>query len=164
MMPSLGELLARCQRVVVAGVGCRNRGDDAFGPVLAARLRAAGAPAFDCGDRVEDWTGDIAAARPDAVLVADAIDLHARPGTVALVGADALPPGCGETHGAPLHALLRYLEDRTGATVRLLGVQPVSLAAGNVLSPEVAAAVDRLALLLGGAGSSPARQGREERS
>ncbi len=46
-MTSLGELLARCPRVVVAGVGCRGRGDDAFGPVLAARLRATGAPAFD---------------------------------------------------------------------------------------------------------------------
>ncbi len=162
-MLSLTELLARCPRVVVAGVGCRGRGDDAFGPVLAARLASAGAPAFDCGDRVEDWTGDIAAARPDAVLVADAVDLQARPGTVALVGVDALARGCGETHGAPLGALLRYLENRTGATVRLLGVQPASVAASPTLSPEVAAAVDRLVDLLGGAPTTAPR-GREERS
>jgi hydrogenase maturation protease len=136
-------------KVVLAGVGCLDRGDDGFGPVLVRRL--AGVPCLitlDCGDRLEDFTGDIARQRPDTVLIADAVDMGASPGDVALLEAEDLPLGAGDTHRAPLRAVMEYLKIRTGATVLLLGVQPAVISDGWKLSPRVAFSINRLERIL----------------
>ena len=132
-------------KVVLAGVGCLDRGDDGFGPVLACRL--AGVPGFDtldCGDRLEDFTGDIAQLQPDTVLIADAVEMGASPGDVALLEAADLPLGIGDTHRAPLRAVMEYLKIRTGAVVLLLAVQPAHLSDARRLSPEVLSTIDGL--------------------
>jgi hydrogenase 3 maturation protease len=134
--------------VVVAGVGCTGRGDDGFGPALAAGLAGAvGVLAIDCGERPEDFTGDIARRNPDTILIADAVDMGAEPGEVALIDASELPSGACDTHRPTLRAVMEYLQWRTGATVLLLGVQPGSLTAPG-LSPAVAASTDRLQRIL----------------
>ncbi len=131
-------------KVVVAGVGAAGRGDDAAGSVLARRLQLAGVPAVDCGDRPEDFTGEIARARADTVLIVDVVEMGARAGSVAVFGAaDAGARGC-DTHNAPLVTLMRYLEMRTGATVLLLGIQPAVVTDAPALSPAVAGALDLL--------------------
>jgi len=130
--------------VVVAGVGVAGRGDDAAGSMLAQRLRRAGVPAIDCGDRPEDVTGEIAQAKPDTIVIVDAVEMGAGGGDVAVFGADeALDRGC-DTHNASLATLMRYLEMRTGATVLLLGIQPAAIADTPALSPAVAGALDLL--------------------
>ncbi len=130
--------------VLVAGVGIVGRGDDAAGAVLAQRLRRAGVPAVDCGDRPEDFTGEIAKARPDTVLIVDAVDMGARAGGVALFDANEAGARGYDTHNAPIATLMRYLEMRTGATVLLLGIQPAVVADAPALSPTVAGALDLL--------------------
>jgi len=132
-------------KVVLAGVGCVSRGDDGFGPVLIRRL--AGVPrlsTLDCGDRLEDFTGDIARQRPDTVLIADAVEMGVSPGDVALLEAEDLPLGAGDTHRAPLRAVMEYLKIRTNATVLLLGVQPAYISDVRSLSPQVASSIARL--------------------
>jgi hydrogenase 3 maturation protease len=136
-------------KVVLAGVGCLGRGDDGFGPVLVHRL--AGVPCLntlDCGDRLEDFTGDIAQQRPDTVLIADAVDMGASPGDVALLEAEDLPLGASNTHRATLRAVMEYLKIRTGATVLLLGVQPAHISDVRKLSPQVISSIDLLEKIL----------------
>lgn len=148
-MNFLGEDLRG--RVLVAGVGCRGRGDDAFGPLLAEKLRSLGwTEALDCGDRLEDFTFDIAQDNPDVVLVADAVDMGASAGQAALLKVSAVSSDSGRTHDASLGVVLEYLGSRTGAEIRLLGVQP-SRFNGADMSPEmnetlqlVVVALDRL--------------------
>jgi hydrogenase maturation protease len=132
-------------RVVVAGVGVVERGDDGFGPRLARllsdvpRIRA-----VDCGDRLEDYAGDIARERPDTVLIADAVDLGAEPGRVAVLAPESLASFAGGTHRASLEATMRYLERRTGAAVFVLGMQPAVVADRPWLSPAVSAGLEAL--------------------
>jgi hydrogenase maturation protease len=136
-------------KIVLCGVGCLGRGDDGFGPLLARRLCGTpGLEVLDCGDRLEDYTLDVARAEPDTVLVADAVDLHARPGDVALLGPDALPRAAGDTHRASLRVAMEYLGMRTGAKVLLLGVQPAVLTDRDELSPELSATLERVAEIL----------------
>ncbi len=131
--------------IVVAGVGCLGRGDDAFGPILVRRLAdVAGVKTLNCGDRLEDFTADIAEQHPDTVLIADAVDMGACPGDVAVLEADDLPLGVGDTHRAPLRAVMEYLRMRTGADVLLLGVQPGRITNDRTLSPQVASSIDLL--------------------
>ena len=89
------DLHARLGRsVVVMGIGNPERSDDGAG-LLVAGLVADAAPrdALPGGRRVtvlmaeevpESWVGPAAAARPDTVLMVDAADLGAAPGSVAL--------------------------------------------------------------------------------
>lgn len=131
-------------KVLVAGVGRVDRFDDGAGPVLARRLAAVpGVRTIDCGDRLEDFTGDIARLGPDIVLVADAVDLKAAPGSMALLEADALPADL-DSHRATLGTAMKYLAMRTRADVLLLAIQPARVADGVGLSREVEATVDLL--------------------
>ncbi|HSK09850.1 MAG TPA: hydrogenase maturation protease [Vicinamibacterales bacterium] len=137
--------------VVVAGVGRADRRDDGAGRELARRLASApGIMALDCGDRLEDFTGDIAGLRPQMVLVADAVDLGAAPGSAALIEAAKLAPGPGDSHRATLAPAMAYLAQRAGATVLLLAIQPARVADGVGLSAAVETTVAALADVLGG--------------
>jgi hydrogenase 3 maturation protease len=137
-------------RVLVAGVGRVDRQDDGVGPTLARRLASApGLMTLDCGDRLEDFTGDIARLRPDTVVVADAVDLGAAPGSIALLEAAGLPAGIGDTHRASLRTAMEYLSWRTRRTVLLLAIQPARVADGVGLSAEVRATLDGLVDLFG---------------
>lgn len=150
MIRLLGRTLSG--RVLVAGVGRVDRCDDGAGPALARRLASVpGLMTLDCGDRLEDFTGDIARLRPDMVLVADAVDLESAPGSIALLEASRLPAGvAGDTHRATLKTAMEYLALRTRATVLLLAIQPSWVADGVGLSAEVEATLDVLVDLFQG--------------
>jgi hydrogenase 3 maturation protease len=131
-------------KVLVAGVGRVDRLDDGAGPMLARRLASIpGIKTLDCGDRLEDFTGDIARLRPDIVLVADAVDLGAAPGSIALLEADKLPADLN-SHRATLRTAMEYLKLRAHAEVVLLAIQPAHVADGVGLSAEVGATIDLL--------------------
>ncbi len=137
-------------KVVLAGLGCPGRGDDGAGCALARSLRGnASVLALDCGDRPENYTGDIATEEPDTVLLADALEMGGHPGDVAILEADELGGGGFETHRASVGILMEYLRRRTGARVLFLGIQPSQITDGEGLSPEVAASVENLARFLG---------------
>jgi hypothetical protein len=79
-MQILGRTLPRR---VWSGGGVGRR-DDGCGPILARRLAdLSRLRALDCGDRPEDFTADIAREQPDTVVLADAVDMGAPPGSVA---------------------------------------------------------------------------------
>jgi hydrogenase 3 maturation protease len=107
-----------------------------------SRLRA-----MDCGDRPEDFTADIARERPDTIVLADAVDMGAPPGSVAWLEEADVPDRPADTHRASLRMLMQYLRLRTGADVVLLGIQPAVVSEGLELSPPVAGSVERLVSL-----------------
>lgn len=149
MIRLLGRTLSG--RVLVAGVGRVDRCDDGAGRVLARRLASVpGIVALDCGDRLEDFTGDIARLHPDIILVADAVDLRSPPGSVALLEPSTLAPATIDGHRATLAPAMEYLAMRTGATVLLLAIQPSRVADGVGLSAPVEGTVGVLADLFMG--------------
>ena len=138
-------------KVVLAGVGMLGRGDDAFGPLLARRLSdTSNLRVIDCGDRLEDFTGDIVREAPDTILVADAVDMGCKPGSFALFTADDLRDESGGTHHGSLKVTMNYLKARTGATVLLCGMQPAAVTDRDVLSPEVSSGLESLLSILRG--------------
>ena len=148
---SLREELARrlSGRVVVVGVGNPLRGDDAAGCLVARRLQGTpGVRVVEAEEVPESFVGDIAAAMPDVVALVDAVDLGAEPGAVAMLERERVATYAPTTHRMPLSLVMEVVQRRTGADVFLIAVQPLTLAFGAKVSPEVSATVEVLAAVL----------------
>lgn len=157
--------------VVVMGIGNPLRGDDAVGSVVARALRGGLSPAsgsvppvtvLDAEEIPESWVGPAVAAGPDVVLLIDAVELGAAPGSAALLEAAELGRDACFTHRTPLGPVADYLERATGAEVLLLGIQPGPVRWGEELSPELRATVAGLVPILTAVlGARPAQAGTE---
>ena len=136
-------------RVVVLGIGNPERGDDGAGSVVAQRIQGgAGFRVFDAQDVPENYLGPIVAARPDTVILIDAVDLGAAPGSVSILTKDHLAGYWPSTHRIPLSLVMNYLERETGADVFLVGVQPAQLEFGQPMSETVRRTATDLAAVI----------------
>ena len=129
-------------RVVVVGIGNPFRGDDGAGCAVARGLR--GMPDLTIVESEDVPERDIlriADARPDTVVLVDAVDLGARPGSVALLEPERLAGYAPSTHRVPLSLLAEILHRACGADVVVLAIQPEHTAHGARLSRAVAESV-----------------------
>ena len=165
--------IAAAPRLVVLGVGSREKGDDAAGVLCAdavrAGLRAGGRTsilAVAGGDAPESATGPIRRFRPTLVLIVDAALSRRRPGSVFFVRPEEVVEGAPTTHALPLRLLVRYLEETAGCRVLVLGIQPKTILWGTPPSAEVRTAAGKIAkeILAAAAGvrssSASTRKGR----
>jgi hydrogenase 3 maturation protease len=135
--------------VVVVGIGNPLRGDDAVGCELARRLQdRSRARVINAEEIPESYLFEIARVRPDTVLLVDAVDIGAAPGSAAVIEADQLAGYCPSTHRVPLGLLMECLRRESAADVFLLAVQPKRIGLAEPMSPEVEASSARLAQLL----------------
>ncbi len=146
-------------RVVIMGIGNPMLGDDGVGCAIVQQLRkalaqlpgsegVAGITLVDAEEVPESHTGVVEAARPELVLLIDAADFAAAPGSVGLIEGGRLEAQAAFTHRTPLAPLARYLMERTHANVLLIGIQPGRMEWGDPLTPDVAATADQLLAIL----------------
>lgn len=138
-------------RVTVLGLGNEFRGDDGAGRVVARRLREATLP----GVAVREESGEGAALMDawkdaDAVILVDAVHSGAAPGTIHRLDASRVPVPSRffhySTHAFSVAEAVELARALNQLPPRLIiyGVEGKDFAAGEKLSPEVAAAVDEL--------------------
>ena len=125
--------------LAILGFGNRLWGDDGAGSVLAERLKAKNpdAAVFDGGMVPENFLEKVAATNPESVLLIDAADFGGEAGEWRIFSGEDLAFTGLSTHAGSPRMLAAYLEERTGAQVKLLAIQPADVAAGDELSPEV---------------------------
>lgn len=131
-------------RVAVVGVGHDLRGDDAAGLVVARRVLASAGERLlvvDGGPAPENLTGVLRRFQPDLVLLVDAADLDAEPGTVRWLTPDVIEGLSATTHTMPLSMLARFLQHELDCGVYLVGIQPGQNGIGQPLSEAVERAV-----------------------
>jgi hydrogenase 3 maturation protease len=134
-------------RVAVVGVGQSLRGDDGAGGEIARRLQArlqgvSSVLVLDGGCAPENQTGPLRGHRPALVILVDAAQMGAAPGTLAWLGWEETRGMTASTHTLPLHLLARYLSNVLSCQVFLLGIEPADTTIGAPLSPAVAEAVE----------------------
>lgn len=137
-------------RVLVIGVGNRDCGDDAVGPVVCDRLAALGQPLIETvvaeGGGVDlalSWGPD------DDVTIVDASHPAGRPGRV--VAIDALRADWTPRAGSSTHSIdvatpieLARVMDALPAALTVIGVEGRRFDYGATMSAEVCAAADQL--------------------
>jgi hydrogenase 3 maturation protease len=132
-------------RVVIVGVGNRLKGDDGFGPAMIERLRGrVDVPLFDCGTVPENYIEPIRREQPQTILVLDAADFSARPGTFTLVDSSRWGGGGFSSHSLSLKLFADMVMQETETKVMLLAIQPQWLGFGDNMSPEVIEACRQL--------------------
>jgi len=148
-LEALRALLPPHARTAVLGVGSELRRDD-FAGSYAARLLGACADgktflAVEGGIAPENVTGVLRAFAPDAILVLDAAEMHAQPGTFALLRPEDITGATFSTHMLPLPVTLSYVEAACGCTTAYVGIQPVSTGQGIGMDARVRAGAEQLA-------------------
>ena len=104
------------------------------------------AQVINCAEVPESYTGKIKELKPDTIVIVDAVDLKAPPGSVSIIEKDKLDEmKLYSTHNVPLRILMDYLRLETKADIFLIGIQPSHLVFSSHLSDEVERAVTSLA-------------------
>jgi len=147
-MKILEEELAKLAgtKLVVVCAGNPLRGDDGFGPAVAARIP--GERVFDAGPVPEDVLPTVARLAPEVVLFVDAADFGSPPGTLRLFGAEELAASDVSTHAASLATSAEFVKQSCGARTMLLAAQARKTGLGAAMSVEVVKAVLEAARLL----------------
>lgn len=141
LIERLAGLLTRGAAIVC--VGNELLGDDAAGVLIGRQLT--GVAPWDVHNvqtAPENFLFRIADSKPSAVLVIDAVDFGAEPGTVTLIEGERVTGQGPGTHGPSPAAFLELLAQVRPCPTVVLGIQPAQTAVAAPLSPMVAAAVD----------------------
>jgi len=134
--------------VLVVGVGRRDRGDDAVGPMVAGRaieLVPAGVTVVERqepADLIDTWAG------AGLVVVTDAVRSGQRPGTVHVLHACRGPlpvhTGAGGTHGLGLAEVIELGRalDRLPPELVIVGVEAEQFGLGEPMSAQVRTGIE----------------------
>ena len=147
----LRRRLRGAKRVAVVGVGDELNVHDRLGMLAAQEvegLHLNQVQVFFAGTVPESVTGPVRRFKPDAILLLDAADLGARPGSIALVDPTEIRASLLSTHALPLSLVMDFLERDTGARVYLIGIQPDLEAQGFAPAGPEQAGLTRLLVSL----------------
>lgn len=132
--------------LVILCVGNEERGDDAFGPYVAKKIkrleRKGLIEIIDCGTVPENYTDVIRRIEPTHVIIVDAIDFKASPGDIILSLETKFNGISVSAHKPSLALLAKYIQRTVGSKIILLGVQPKNIEWGTSMSDEVLIASD----------------------
>lgn len=154
--PSLPLTLKRslegAARIAILAVGSDLRADDAAGLLVGRRLEELSWPPkpkveiFFGETAPENLTGVIRQYQPTHLIVLDAAQAGAKPGSINVTDLGHARSGAVYcTHNLPLTVMLGYLRNLTSCQTIILGIEPKSLEFGGSVSPIIERSARQLA-------------------
>jgi hydrogenase 3 maturation protease len=144
---SLEKRLAGARRIAVVGIGDELLPVDRLGMIIARDIEAlqlSGVRVFFAGTMPESITGSIREFHPDHVLMIDAAEMGASPGTAAIIQPGRIEASLFSTHALPLSAVMEFIAKDIRTRVTLVGIQPEHAIGCTDLSDLEQAGVNRL--------------------
>lgn len=129
------------------GIGQEMFGDDAAGVEVARRLKAAENGDFLVVEACyvpENFTGQVRRFGPDLVLLVDAAEMGAEPGSIGWINWRETAGISASSHTGPLSSLANFMETTMGCTVWIIGIQPADLTMYAPVSTTVDVAVNEV--------------------
>jgi hydrogenase 3 maturation protease len=144
LLGQLGKFIPA--ETVIVGIGNILKGDDGAGPKFCNVLRGKiASEVIDAGTTPENYIGKIVRISPKKLLIIDAIDFGASPGTLRLFGKQNLQKFTLSTHCLSPHLFVQAITAEIDSEVFFIGIQPAHFHLGRDLSKQVAGAVAALA-------------------
>ncbi|MHC4571310.1 MAG: hydrogenase 3 maturation endopeptidase HyCI [Planctomycetota bacterium] len=136
----------RDSATVIVGIGSTLKGDDGAGPLVCQQLRHTKvcAELIDAGTVPENYIQAIIKKAPQNLLIIDAIDFGASPGTVSIFKAEQLNSLVFSTHALSPRLFVDMVRKNIKVDVYFVGIQPAQVQLGQSISPQVSQAIQRL--------------------
>jgi hydrogenase maturation protease HycI len=134
-------------RLAIIGIGNELRSDDGAGVLIARQLSQALKEdstrplVIEACSAPENVLGPVIRYQPHGILLIDAAETGASPGTIGWLPGSAASSVGGSTHTISLATLSDYLSNETGATVGIISLQPQKMNFGETLSDEIKLAI-----------------------
>jgi len=137
-------------KTVIVCIGNELRGDDGAGPVLAKKLNGnIKIPVINCGETPESYTDIIKDLKPETVIIVDAVDMKAPPGSVSIIEKENLSEVITyTTHNVPLKIFTDYLSKETKAKIFIIGIQPEQMDLANKISDTINTTLDAVSIAI----------------
>jgi hydrogenase 3 maturation protease len=140
----------RDSAVLIVGVGNILKGDDAAGPLLCEKLIQAGISieVIDTGTAPENYIQKIINKAPRNLLVVDAIEFGALPGTIEIFDYGQLDSHAFSTHTLSPRFFVDIIRKNIEVNVYFIGIQPAYTHLGSPVSEQVDSAIENLSRVL----------------
>lgn len=140
--------LAPTDRISLLGIGSELRGDDAIGLEIARQLKqkitVPSCQVIEAGTSPENFISILRQFAPAMVLLIDAAQMDAPPGTIRWLSSDDIADLPATTHALPLHLLAQYLQKEINCQVALIGIQPLQTGFQAPITKSVLLAMDEV--------------------
>ena len=97
---------------------------------------------------MENYLEKIASEKSNTIVLIDAVELGASPGTIKIMESEDIKDDSLSTHKVSLDLVANYLRKRTSADVFLLGIQPANTEFGREISKSVREALEKIVTTL----------------
>ncbi|MBN1973157.1 MAG: hydrogenase 3 maturation endopeptidase HyCI [Sedimentisphaerales bacterium] len=140
----------RNSKTIILGVGNVLKGDDALGPLVCERLKPekVSAEVIDAATVPENYIQTIIKKAPQNLLIIDAIDFAAKPGTIKIFEAEKLNSFAISTHTLSPRIFINLICQSIKLKVYFLGIQPAQTHLGSPISQRVQKSIDVLSCIL----------------
>jgi hydrogenase 3 maturation protease len=139
----------RDSTTLILGIGNKLKGDDGAGPLVCEQLKGkVCAEIIDAGTVPENYIQPIVKKAPQNLLIVDAIDLGASPGTISVLRPEQLNSSVFSTHALSPRLFVDVILQDLEVDVYFVGIQPAQTKIGESVSPPVNQAVQRLSRVL----------------
>ena len=134
---------------LILTIGNILKGDDAVGPLLYEQLKGKiSTEIIDAGTVPENYIQTIIKKAPEVLLVIDAIDFAAQPGTIRMFEPCQLSSLIISTHCLSPRVFVDMITQEIDVQVFFLGIQPLQTQIGQPLSTEVDKAAQQVISIL----------------
>ena len=134
---------------IILGIGNTLKADDGVGPVICQQLLGQiSVEVIDAFTVPENYIGTIAKKSPDNLIVIDAIDFGAQPGTIKMFAPDSLNSISLSTHSISPRLFVDMICQDADTKVYFIGIQPTDTSLGKPLSEPVEKAANLLVSVL----------------
>ncbi|UCC99350.1 MAG: hydrogenase 3 maturation endopeptidase HyCI [Phycisphaerales bacterium] len=148
LLEQLDEL--RGSHTLILGIGNTLKGDDGAGPLVCAELKRLNVSAdfIDVGTVPENYIQTIIKKGSRNLLIVDAMDFGAAPGTIKILDPGQLSAHAFSTHTLSPRLFVEMIRRQLKADVYFVGIQPAQTQFGQTVSRHVGEAVRRLGCVL----------------
>jgi hydrogenase 3 maturation protease len=136
----------RGSKTVIVGIGNTLKGDDGVGPLICQQLRLSKvcAEIIDTGTVPENYIQRIIKKTPQNLLIIDAIDFGASPGTISIFKPEQLNASVFSTHTLSPRLFIDMIRREIVVDVYIVGIQPTQTQLGQPLSTQVSKSIQLL--------------------
>lgn len=133
-------------KTVIVGIGNILKGDDGAGPLVCEQLKGGKvcADLINAGTVPENYIQPIIKKAPHNLLVIDAIDFGASPGTIRIFKPEQLNSHAISTHTLSPRLFVDVVCQNIKLDVYFIGIQPAQIQLGQSISHQVSKAIQRL--------------------